>query len=558
MALKLIQGKQIDVNLTGSFTGSFTGNLTGTSSYATNAATASLAPNYTLTSSFQDFTSSYYQDSSSFDTRIDSLEQFSSSLDATFATDAQLNAATASLSSSISSLSSSFTIFSGSYNTGSFTGSFSGSFSGSGANLFNIPASGIVGLNLSQISSGSVSASISPNSGLQINTNVTATSFTGSLRGTASFAVSSSTTITSSYALSSSFASTASFAPNYTLTSSFNQFTQSYYQDSSSFDNRINELPISQLLREEFTWTSGSSQIFQLLSTASQVYSVEVQGQGALSQTQYVVTGSNRVQILDQLQSNDYVVILYTNSTTGFQPYYSQAQVDGLVNNKELLSNKATNLTNPNNTTYPTTLAVNNSLSSLFSFRQGLISLTSNSRTLRYYNPVFGGNSVGTVGIPTNRLHITPFLIEKPTVILGIAQAASNAGTLRMGIYSGNVGELGTINLVPGTEVNTPVTSATYNLLFTSPVTLQPGIYWIAMVGGLVTLSINTYPNVTAWNPLLCSSNIAGVAGGSFEYMLWAPVTNSSIALPSSIPTTVNWINQSRTNAPTNPVLIMA
>lgn len=45
----------------------------------------------------------------------------------------------------------------------SFTGSIfliSGSFSGSGANLFNIPASAIVGLNLSQIATGSVTASV--------------------------------------------------------------------------------------------------------------------------------------------------------------------------------------------------------------------------------------------------------------------------------------------------------------------------------------------------------------------------------------------------------------
>lgn len=41
MALKLIQGKQINVNLTGSFTGSFTGSLFGTSSWATNSLTAS-------------------------------------------------------------------------------------------------------------------------------------------------------------------------------------------------------------------------------------------------------------------------------------------------------------------------------------------------------------------------------------------------------------------------------------------------------------------------------------------------------------------------------------
>ena len=67
--------------------------------------------------------------------------------------------------------------------TAGVTGSFTGSFTGDGAGLTNIPATGIVGLNLSQISSGSVSASISPANGLQINTNVTATSFTGSFSG---------------------------------------------------------------------------------------------------------------------------------------------------------------------------------------------------------------------------------------------------------------------------------------------------------------------------------------------------------------------------------------
>ena len=76
--------------------------------------------------------------------------------------------------------------------TAGASGSFSGSFAGDGSQLTNIPASGIVGLNLNQISSGSVSASISPDSGLQVNTNVTATSFTGSLQGSASYAATAS------------------------------------------------------------------------------------------------------------------------------------------------------------------------------------------------------------------------------------------------------------------------------------------------------------------------------------------------------------------------------
>jgi len=78
------------------------------------------------------------------------------------------------------------------------SGSFSGSFSGSGANLSNIPASAIVGLNLSQISSGSYSASIS-DQGLLVNSRVVADSFTGSLFGTASWVVSSSHALTASH-----------------------------------------------------------------------------------------------------------------------------------------------------------------------------------------------------------------------------------------------------------------------------------------------------------------------------------------------------------------------
>ena len=64
----------------------------------------------------------------------------------------------------------------------SYSGSFSGSFEGNGSGLTNIPAAGIVGLNLSQIASGSATASISPNLGLVVNTNVSS-----SATSTASF-----------------------------------------------------------------------------------------------------------------------------------------------------------------------------------------------------------------------------------------------------------------------------------------------------------------------------------------------------------------------------------
>ena len=133
---------------------------------------------FVLTSSFNAFTSSYYVDSGSFSTRIINLENFSSSLDATFATDAELNAATASLSASISYLSSSFKVFSGSYNTGSFTGSFQGDGSqltGIVSSSYALTASYTLGLDTgSFVTTGSFNAFTS-----SYNTG----SFTGSFTG---------------------------------------------------------------------------------------------------------------------------------------------------------------------------------------------------------------------------------------------------------------------------------------------------------------------------------------------------------------------------------------
>jgi hypothetical protein len=111
------------------FTNSFTGSFSGTASYAENSnlLDGRDSTTFTSTSSFNSFTSSYYIDSASFDTRIisnsSSISILSSSYlesSASFASDILTN------NSSIALLSSSFLIFSSSYNTGSFTGSFFG------------------------------------------------------------------------------------------------------------------------------------------------------------------------------------------------------------------------------------------------------------------------------------------------------------------------------------------------------------------------------------------------------------------------------------------------
>ncbi len=84
-----------DGNFTGSFTGSFTGdgsNLTGVTAAGTLSSSAQIA---------SDISGAFGAPSASFSTRTTDLETFSSSLDATFATEAELNTATASLSSSL-------------------------------------------------------------------------------------------------------------------------------------------------------------------------------------------------------------------------------------------------------------------------------------------------------------------------------------------------------------------------------------------------------------------------------------------------------------------------
>jgi hypothetical protein len=85
-----------------------------------------------------------------------------------------------SLGPSIEELVSTNTVNTGSiFLTGDITGSiFTGSFKGDGSNLYNVPASGVTGLQLNRISSGSYTASISEQGGFQVNTDI---SISGSL-----------------------------------------------------------------------------------------------------------------------------------------------------------------------------------------------------------------------------------------------------------------------------------------------------------------------------------------------------------------------------------------
>ena len=174
--------------------------------------------------------------------------------------------------------------------SGSITGSFTGSFTGDGSGLYNIPSTGIVGLNLSQIASGSATASISPDMGLQVNTNVTATSFTGSLFGTASWAnnaVTASyiqTAQTASYvlnAISSSFATSASFAVSASFVAGGSGLTVGTTAITSGTAGRVLFEGTGNVVQESQRMTfDGSKYIYNGTSVTANASIFEILGNG--------------------------------------------------------------------------------------------------------------------------------------------------------------------------------------------------------------------------------------------------------------------------------------
>ena len=150
--------------------GTINATISGTTS---NAISASHAASYTLTSSFHQFTSSYTTGSFTGSFKGDGAELYNipaSGVTGLNLTQIADGVVTASVSNTDGLRVNSKTEITGSLTV---TGQISGSFTGDGTNLYNVPASGVTGLNLTQISDGTVTASISQISGFTVNTNTT-------------------------------------------------------------------------------------------------------------------------------------------------------------------------------------------------------------------------------------------------------------------------------------------------------------------------------------------------------------------------------------------------
>lgn len=131
---------------------------------------------------------------------------------------------------------------------------FTGSYIGDGAGLYNLPASGVTGLNLSQISTGSISASLSPE-GFNVNTD---TSITGSL------IVSGDTQINGTQTISGSIL--PSVDNEYDLGSPSFQWRDVYISSGSLY---IDGTKVISSTTQELTITTDEGQSIKILEAGS-------------------------------------------------------------------------------------------------------------------------------------------------------------------------------------------------------------------------------------------------------------------------------------------------
>jgi hypothetical protein len=85
---------------------------------------------------------------------------------------------------------------------------------------------------------------------------------------------------------------------------------------------------ISNLHIEYFDFST--SQLFTLSNDIDAVIGVNVQGQGALNEDQFRIILPNQIEIIDELEANDYIVIQYTSGLLQLANVYTKTEVDNL------------------------------------------------------------------------------------------------------------------------------------------------------------------------------------------------------------------------------------
>jgi uncharacterized delta-60 repeat protein len=287
--------------------------------------------------------------------------------------------------------------------------------------------------------------------------------------------------------------------------------TSSFINDGEDGINPyITANDVSSLSRQEFTYTTGLQE-FTLLQEPSAIYNVFVNGQELLS-TQYSVA-TDVLTIIDTLVNGDTISVIYSNVPVNVPPSYTKVETDNLLLGKEEVTNKATNLTSPDNTKYPTTQAVENEIKSIYPFNNvgnffTLLQIPSTNTGV-----VFSSNANNS----NNYVLFMPIFLNKKTLFdeFAITHNVANdgaSGTMTLYLFdSSNDG-------LPGLKLHEEITAtgafvtAQKIISFTTNIELERGNYWI----GLHIRGLNTSGGNPSFLGGVFSNNY--VLGSSLSY----------------------------------------
>jgi hypothetical protein len=161
----------------------------------------------------------------------------------------------------------------------------------------------------------------------------------------------------------------------------------------------------------------------------------------------------------------------------------------------------------------------------------------------QWYTSPVTGNALSTGAPVANRLYAAPLILTKTTTIdqMAISVTTARAGTTpRVGIYADNG------NLYPGAlvvDAGTQSAATTGVKTYTTglPVTLDPGLYWLAYVTNATAPTVRSIPTASA-RPVLGFTSLLGTDGDTVSlgwtvaYTFAAlPATFTAGAVPISI-----------------------
>jgi len=422
---------------------------------------------------FNSFTSSYTNVSGSLDSRLDTLETLS----------------------------------------GSFTGSFSGSFVGDGTNLFNIPASGVTGLNLTQIADGSVTASVSNTNGFKVNSK---SEITGSLivtNGiTGSIDYSNLTNVPTLVSGSSQISITG--------TTGYSTFSGSISSSIGLLSSSIATTDLNQNTRLTSIETSTSSLNSFTSSALTRVSAIETSTGSLNSFTSSALTRVSAIETstgsLNSFTSSINTTIKNKLNTDGVISGSVQVNITGTTGYSTFSSSISSSIGSLSSSIATTTNNLSLSIDSL----SGSIAITDLNQTNRLGNLEVSTSSLNSF---TSSINTTiKNKLNSDGVISGSGQVDITSTTN----YTTFSSSIATTDLNQSNRLSSIETSTGSLNSFTSSIntTIKTKLNTENVVSGSSQISYNGITNVPS-----------GIVSGSSQILLSSGIWSSSAQLPSGI-----------------------